>query len=241
MPVAPRQRALSTAHLRLTIYVETLHGERKALANGGVRAKATLLGIVRQRKGWRDMELKTSNRHMVLKVTLHSLVGTLLIALGALANMAVGAGTASAQAQGNGPQHAQEVVDRYLEILNQGMASGRCDFSALSTVYKSDARLTLTGGPFAPGDPAAFQSSGAFAEQQYEGIDAIIGFYTRFCGFTSHIGVAQWTQDGAFLLAPNALNSYEHVSFNGHLTGRCMHVFSIQSDKIASLDWTVYG
>jgi hypothetical protein len=121
------------------------------------------------------------------------------------------------------------------------MSSGTCDFSALSTVYTDEARLTLTGGPFAPGGPAAFRSSGALGEQQYQGIDAIIGFYTHLCGFTSHIGTAKWTQDGAFLLSPTVLNSYERLSFNGHLTGRCMHAFSIQADKIASLDWTVYA
>jgi len=70
------------------------------------------------------MKVMGSNRHTVLMVTLYSLVGALLIVLGALANMAVGAKTASAQTQGNGPQHAQEVVDRYLDILNQGMAGG---------------------------------------------------------------------------------------------------------------------
>ncbi len=171
------------------------------------------------------------------KVVLLSLVAALLVAMG----VAAGVGAVSAQSKDTGPYHAQNIVDTYLGILNSGMASGSCDFSALSEVYASDARLTLTGGPFSPGGPAAFEPSGAFGEQQYQGIDAITGFYTRFCGFVSHMGVAQWTQDGAQLLAPNVLNSYEHASFSGHPAGRCMHVFAISGDKIASLDWTIYG
>jgi hypothetical protein len=174
-----------------------------------------------------------------IRVVLLSVIAALLIGVGVVA----GVGAASAQSKDTGPYHAQDIVNTYLGILDAGMASGSCDFSALSTVYAPDARLTLTGGVFAPGAPAAFLPGGSFDEQQYRGIDAIIGFYTHFCGFFAHtpLGVAHWTQDAAYLLSPNVLNSYERVTFSASpKVGRCMHVFTISSDKIASLDWSVY-
>jgi hypothetical protein len=180
----------------------------------------------------------------LVRVALLGLMAAVLIAVGA----AAGAGAVSAQSQDTSPHHAQAIVDEYLGILNAGMASGTCDFSALSTVYASDATLTLAGGPFSPGGPAAFVPSGPAGEQQYQGIDAITGFYTHFCGFLTGPhgpGYGEWTQDEAHLLAPNVLNSYEHVRLSrvppAAPPGRCVHAFTISGDKIASLDWSVYA
>ena len=149
--------------------------------------------------------------------------------------------TVSAQPQAPvvSSHHAQDIVDKYLGILNNGMKSGSCDFSALSTVYTSDATVTATGGPFSPGGP--FGSGGTFNEQQFHGITEVTGFYVTLCHVVSHQGVAQWTQDAGYLLSPNVLNSYEHVSFSGQTAGRCMHVFTISGDKIASLNWSIYA
>lgn len=148
-------------------------------------------------------------------------------------------GRVAARGTDTGPTHARAIVNKYLGILNAGMASGTCDFSALTTVYGPDAIVRATSGPFSPGGP--FGSGGSFGQQEFDGIGAIIGFYTKLCHIVSGEGLAQWTQDAAFLLSPNVLDSYEHVSFNGVLRGRCEHVFAISGDLIASLDWSVYG
>ncbi len=165
-----------------------------------------------------------------IRVAMLGAVAAVLVAVVVVA----GAGTASASPSVPSPRHAQTIVNHYLGILNKGMKSSSCDFSALSWVYTSDARLTLTGGPFVP--------SGTFGEQQVDGIHSIIGFYTNFCrNLKQHVGNVQWTQDAAFLLAPNVLNSYEHTSVSGTFLGRCMHVFTIRGNRISSLDWTVYS
>ncbi len=172
---------------------------------------------------------------------LFGLAVILVLTIGFLVGMATQAKLASAQATQpqTPPPHAQTVVNHYLDILNVGMKSGTCDFSALATIYTPDARVTATGGPFAPGGP--FGPGGSFGEQQAHGIAAIEGFYTKLCHVVSHLGVAQWTQDAGFLLSPTVLNSYEHVSFSGQPGGRCMHVFTISGNRIASLDWSVYA
>ena len=148
--------------------------------------------------------------------------------------------TAAAQPQAQvSPHHAQDVVNKYLGILNDGMKGGSCDFSALSTIYAPDATVIATGGPFSPGGP--FGTGGSFGEQQFHGIGDVTAFYVKLCHIVSHNGVAQWTQDAGFLLSPNVLNSYEHVSFSGQTAGRCMHVFTISGDHISSLNWSIYA
>jgi hypothetical protein len=169
---------------------------------------------------------------------------TVLVVVALIAGVVIGvayqARTVAAQPQAQAsPHHAQDIVDKYLDILNAGMKSGSCDFSALSSVYTPDATVTLTGGPFAPGGP--FGPGGSFGEQQFHGIAAVTGLYVKLCHVVSQKGVAQWTQDAGFLLSPNVLNSYEHISVSGQLTGRCLHVFTISGNHIASLDWSVYA
>ncbi|MGH2514453.1 MAG: hypothetical protein ACRDHP_02250 [Ktedonobacterales bacterium] len=148
---------------------------------------------------------------------------------------------ASAQSQQSDSHHAQKVVDTFLSILDTDMSSPQCDFSGLSTIYAPDATITATGGPFSPGGP--FGPGGSFGQQHFQGISAITGFYTKLCHilYSKNAGAPSWTQDHAFVLAPNVLNSYEHVSLGGQLAGRCVHVFTIADDKIASLDWSVYA
>ena len=159
---------------------------------------------------------------------------------GIFVGMAYQARTVSAQPVAQvSPHHAQTIVDKYLGILNAGMKSGTCDFSALISVYTPDATVTLTGGPFTPGGP--FGPGGSFGEQQYHGIAAVTGFYVKLCHVVSQNGVAQWKQDAGYLLSPNVLNSYEEVDFSGQTGGRCMHVFTISGDHIASLDWSIYA
>lgn len=180
------------------------------------------------------MSFKGSRQIMLIVLVLVALVA------GFGLGVAFHARTAAAQPQAQvSPHHAQDVVDKYLSILNSGMKSGSCDFSALSTVYTPDATVIATGGPFSPGGP--FGSGGAFGEQQFHGITAVTGFYTKLCHIVSKNGVAQRTQDAGILLLPNVLNSYEHVSFSDQLAGRCMHVFTISGDRISSLDWSVYA
>jgi hypothetical protein len=178
---------------------------------------------------------KQTRKPLLLSVALGSLVTISLVAVLVVTHV----GRATAQAADTGPSHAQTIVNEYLSILNTGMASGTCDFSALSTVYAPDAVVRATGGPFSPGGP--FGPGGAYGQQEFDGLEAITGFYTKLCHIVSGRGVAQWTQDVGFLLSPNVLDSYEHVSFDGVLGGRCEHVFTISGDHLASLDWSVYA
>lgn len=182
----------------------------------------------------------------LLKVVVLVLVAALVFAGGIVAGVR-SASAQSGQSADPGPHHAQDVVDNYLGILNNGMSGTgvtQCDFSALSTVYATDARLTLTGGPFGPGGPPFFGTRGSLDELQYHGVTNIIGFYTTFCNFLNGPhgpGYGQWTQDAGYLLSPNVLDSYEHVTLSrAPQVGRCMHVFTISGDKIVSLDWSVY-
>lgn len=158
-----------------------------------------------------------------------------LIAGGVFINNARAAGKAAAA-----PPVAQAVVDKYLGILDTGMSTSACDFSGMASVYDADARLTVSGGPFAPGGP--FGAGNAFGAQQFDGIQAITGFYTKLCHVLHTKGLQSpaWTQDAGFLLSPTVLNSYEHVSSGGHTIGRCMHVFVVRGQRIVSLDWSVY-
>jgi hypothetical protein len=165
------------------------------------------------------------------------LVLAALIGGGAL-GMAYQAQAAGTAAQSD-PHHAQQIVDTYLQKFNAAMGDSSCDFAALASVFAADATVMATGGPFAPGGP--FGPGGSLGEQRFQGTTAILGFYAKLCGVVSHKGVAQWTQDAGYLLAPNVLNSYEHVTIGSHLVGHCMHVFTISGDHIASLDWSVYA
>jgi hypothetical protein len=165
-----------------------------------------------------------------------------LIVLVAVAAFAGGMATAQARAAQAtpAPGHAQQVVNRYLTILNAGMSTPACDFSGMATVYAPNARVNASAGPFAPGGP--FGSGNAYGAQEFDGIQAITGFYTKLCHVLHTKGLASpaWTQDKGFSLAPMVLNSYEHVSSGGNLVGRCMHVFTVVGDQITSLDWVVY-
>ena len=181
-------------------------------------------------------------RPSLRKTLLGGLVGALIVAVAIIA-IASGALNASAKSQGDGPSapHTKKIVATYLSILNEGMASPSCDFSKMSTVYAADATVTLSGGPFSPGGP--FGPGNAFGAQQYHGISAIIGFYAKTCHilYGKNAGAPSWTQDEGYVLAPTVLNSYEHIALGDHLTGRCMHVFTVSGDRITSLDWSVYA
>jgi hypothetical protein len=165
----------------------------------------------------------------------------ILVAVAAfMGGMATGSAHASAQNQAPGPEHAQQIINTYLTILDTGMSTPQCDFSKMATIYAANARVTLSGGPFAPGGP--FGQGNSYGAQEFDGAQAITGMYVKFCHVLyTKLGTGpQWTQSAAFLLAPNVLNSYEAVSANGHVIGRCMHVFTISGDRITSLDWAVY-
>ncbi len=167
-----------------------------------------------------------------------------LVVLVAIAAFIAGIATTSAQAlahsQTPGPQHTQQIVSTYLSILNTGMSTSQCDFSKMATVYAPNARLSVSGGPFAPGGP--FGQGNSYSVQEFNGIQAITGFYVQFCHVLyTKLGTGpNWTQSATFLLSPNVLNSYEAVNASGHVIGRCMHVFTVSGDRITSLDWAVY-
>lgn len=178
-------------------------------------------------------------RAMVLPLAL-----VVALALGLVGGVFIGnayaAGKGAPQAAAATPPETQAVVNQYLGILDSGMASSDCDFSGLSAVYAPDARVTASGGPFAPGGP--FGAGNAYGAQEFDGIQAITGFYTKLCMVLHHAGLAapSWSQDAGFLLNPTVLNSYEHVSNGGHTIGRCMHAFTVRGNHIVSLDWAVY-
>lgn len=178
-----------------------------------------------------------SKRRTVLTGGLVILVVIAAFVAGMFTNLA----RAAAQSQtSDEPQHAQQIVSTYLNILNTGMSTPQCDFSKMATIYAPNARLTVSGGPFAPGGP--FGSGNSYGVQEFQGIQAITGFYVKFCHvlYNKLSAGPQWTQTAAFLLAPNVLNSYEAVHVSGNLTGRCMHVFTVSGNRITSLDWAVY-
>ena len=187
------------------------------------------------------MVVTSGNRLSARSALITGIVGLLVIAAVA-ASFIFGTMRASAQSNQNGSAaHTQQIVNTYLHIMDQGMSTSQCDFSQLSTVYASNATLTLTGGPFAPGGP--FGGGGAYGEQQFHGVTAIIGAYSKLCHalYAKGLSAPAWTQDTGVALEPNVLNSYEHVSASDHLLGRCMHVFTVQGDRITRLDWSVYA
>src|SRR5712692_4305056 len=127
---------------------------------------------------------------------------------------------ASAQAQTQtstqAPSHllsASEVVEHYFSILNAGIKSG--NFSALSSVFASDATLTRSS------------------------LDAkTTGFYdtlpTKVPGF-------QWTTDSLRSPSTTVVLAYEHAGTPSMaLPSRCAHVFVVQNGKIVSYDWVVF-
>ena len=136
---------------------------------------------------------------------------------------------ASAQAQTQtstqAPSHllsASEVVEHYFSILNAGIKSG--NFSALSSVFASDATLT--------------RSSLDGKTTVYHGLAEITGFYdtlpTKVPGF-------QWTTDSLRSPSTTVVLAYEHAGTPSMaLPSRCAHVFVVQNGKIVSYDWVVF-
>jgi hypothetical protein len=123
-----------------------------------------------------------------------------------------------------GPSRAQSVVTRYFGILNAGMASANADFSALATVYASDAILT--------------QSSPAGVTNVYQGVNAIIGFYVA--AWQNFHGL-HWTQDHVRNLDSAVVLSYEHANRPGQTKpGLCAHLFKVHRGLISTLDWVTY-
>lgn len=122
------------------------------------------------------------------------------------------------------PTRSEEVVTRYFGILNAGMASTNADFSALATVYASNAVLT--------------QSSPAGVTTVYHGLDAVIGFYVT--AWQSFHGIT-WTQDHMRNLANTVVLSYEHAGRPAQTKpGRCAHLFTVHRGLISTLDWVTY-
>jgi SnoaL-like domain len=130
-----------------------------------------------------------------------------------------------AHAQGQSrPSRAQSVVARYFDILNAGMASANADFSALATVYASDAVLT--------------QSSPAGVTNVYRGLAAVTGFYVA--AWQNFHGL-RWTQDQVRSLASSVVLSYEHAARPGQTKpGPCAHLFMVHRGLISTLDWVTY-
>ena len=130
-----------------------------------------------------------------------------------------------AHAQGGPPpSRAENVVTRYFGILNAGMASANADFSALATVYASDAVLT--------------QSSPAGVTNVYQGLAAVTGFYVT--AWQNFHGL-RWTQDHVRNLDNSVVLSYEHANRPGQTKpGLCAHLFKVHRGLISTLDWVTY-
>jgi len=117
---------------------------------------------------------------------------------------------------------ATQVVKKYLKLFNAGMISG--DFSAMSSVYQSDATLT--------------QSSPKGVTTVVHGLDNIETFYkgvrAKFPGF-------QWTVENMRNLATNVVLVYQHAGSPPLKSpGRCIHVFVIDDGKISTYEWATY-
>lgn len=179
--------------------------------------------------------------HVSRKVWVGGLVGLVVIALVVSVLLGIRPTSAEGQSQASDQHHAERVVSTYLSALDNAMASPSCDMSSLASKFTPNATVTLTGGPFAPGGP--FGAGNAFGAQQVHGTQAIIGMYTKICHilYSKNAGAPSWTQDQGYQLAASVINSYERISLGGHLVGRCMHVFVVDGNRIASLDWSVYA
>ncbi len=117
---------------------------------------------------------------------------------------------------------APQVVESYFRLLNAGMKSG--NFSALSSVFASDATLTRST---LDGKTAV-----------YHGLTDIIGFYetlpAKATGF-------QWTTDSLRSPSTTVVLAYEHAGTSSmSLPSRCAHVFVVENGKIMNYDWTVF-
>ena len=136
---------------------------------------------------------------------------------------------ASAQAKSltssQAPSHVQsasEVVEHSFSIVNAGMKSG--DFSALKSVFASDATLT--------------RSTLDGKTTVYHGLDAIIGFYDTL---PAKVPGYQWTTDSLRTLSESVVLAYEHAGTPSMaLPSRCAHVFVVEDGKIVSYDWVVF-
>jgi ketosteroid isomerase-like protein len=132
---------------------------------------------------------------------------------------------AQTQTSTQAPSHllsASEVVEHYFSILNAGIKSG--NFSALSSVFASDATLT--------------RSTLDGKTTVYHGLAEITGFYdtlpTKVPGF-------QWTTDSLRSPSTTVVLAYEHAgTLSMALPSRCAHVFVVQNGKIVSYDWVVF-
>jgi hypothetical protein len=119
---------------------------------------------------------------------------------------------------------AQRVVTKYFGILNAGLASADGDFSALATVYDSNAVLT--------------QSNPAGVTKVFQGLDAVMGFYVGLWHIFPGI---QFTQDHVRNLAEDVVLSYEQAGKpTWTAQGRCAHVFKVRHHRIRTLDWVTY-
>ncbi|GAC1424959.1 MAG: hypothetical protein PVS3B3_17450 [Ktedonobacteraceae bacterium] len=120
------------------------------------------------------------------------------------------------------PPSATTVVKTYLRIFNAGMKSG--DFSALHSVYTSDATLT--------------QSSPKGVTTVVHGLASIIDFYQ---GLRKKLPGFQWTVDSMRSLAPSVVLVYQHAGSPPlQVAGRCIHVFVVEHGKITRYDWATF-
>ncbi len=194
-----------------------------------------------------EMRETRIERALAMRSNRRTALTGILVALVAITAFVAGMATSSAQALAQASTHSQtpaphtqQVVNTYLQILDMGMSTSQCDFSGMATIYAPNARVTASGGPFAPSGP--FGAGNSFGVQEFQGIQAVTGFYTKLCHLLYNNGAVSpgWSQDAGFLLSPTVLNSFEHLSIGGHVAGRCMHVFTVSGDRITSLDWSVY-
>src|SRR6266852_6247664 len=152
--------------------------------------------------------------------TLASTVAIALVLLSACVSA-----QADTQTSTQAPTHvlsASEVVEHYFSILNAGMKSG--NFSALNTVFASDATLT--------------RSALDGKTTVYHGLAAITSFYDTL---PAKVPGFQWTTDSLRTPSETVVLAYEHAGTPSMaLPSRCAHVFVVEDGKIVSYDWVVF-
>lgn len=156
------------------------------------------------------------------KANLLALLGLLVVLL--MSGLTACGGAAAAQPpQTTSPQpSALSVATKYFQVFNAGMRSG--DFSALASVYASDATLT--------------QSSTKGVTTVVHGLANITHFYQ---GLKTRLAGYQWTTESMRSVAPNVVLAYEHAGSPPlRIASRCIHMFVIQNGKITSYDWAGY-
>ena len=151
-------------------------------------------------------------------------LASILSVIAAVAIMALSGcgGTPVAHAQAPADPPDQQVITTYIQDLNAGIQSG--DFTALVNLYAPDAVLTAS-------TPNGVTTTAT-------GRAEIEAFFQHFRSI--HPGLV-FAIDSIRIISPHVALTYEHAAPPGWVApGRCMHLYTIKSGQVQSLDWATF-